>query len=195
MFFEISLYNCDRPELFGLSQEFLSAPRLDNLVSVKACVDGLLKEGGRRDGVDMVALFDHEEIGNRTKQGAASALLSVVMEKICRSFDYSDEDCLNSHFRSFLLSVDVAHGVHPNQPGKSDVTNLVYPGNGVVLKTECCQRYATDGVAVGAIRGICERQGIPYQMFGRRIKNFLNTPFQMRYPVLSYMVMKTTWNG
>lgn len=168
LFFELSLYNCDKPELFGMNQEFLSAPRLDNLASVKACLDGLLRSGGRMDGVDMAVFFDHEEIGNRTKQGAASALLAVVMEKICRSFGYSDEDCLNSRFRSFLLSVDAAHGVHPNHPGKSDVTNLVYPGNGVVLKTECCQRYATDGVAVGAVRSICEKRDIPCQIFANR---------------------------
>jgi aspartyl aminopeptidase len=168
LFFELSLYNCDRPEYVGLNGEFLLSPRLDDVTSVKACVDGLLGGGGRRDGVDMAVFFDHEEIGSRTRQGAGSVLLPVIMEKICRSFGYSDEDCLNSRFRSFLLSVDVAHGVHPNQPEKSDVTNQVFLGGGVAVKTESCQKYATDGAAIGVIRGICERHGIPYQMFAGR---------------------------
>ncbi|MCI8465372.1 MAG: M18 family aminopeptidase [Lachnospiraceae bacterium] len=168
LFFELSLYNCDGPELIGLNREFLSSPRLDNLTSVKACVDGLLKSEGRQKGVDLAAFFDHEEVGSRTKQGAGSELLSLIMEKICRSFHYSDEDCLNSRFRSFLLSVDVAHGVHPNRPEKNDATNQVYLGDGVAIKTESSQKYATDGEAIGIIRSICEKHGIPYGMFANR---------------------------
>ncbi len=168
LYFELSLYNCDRPELFGLDREFLSSPRLDNLTSVKACVDGLLEGDSREIGVDMAVLFDHEEVGSRTKQGAGSVLLPIVMEKICRSFGYSDEDCLNSRLRSFLLSVDVAHGLHPNQPEKSDVTNPVFLGDGVAIKTESCQKYATDGEAIGVIREICRANGIPCRIFAGR---------------------------
>ncbi len=168
LFFELSLYNCDRPIRFGIKEEFLSSPRLDNLTSVRACVDGLLSGTERRKGVDMAVFFDHEEIGSRTKQGAGSALLSIIMEKICRCFDYGDEDCLNSRLRSFLLSVDVAHGIHPNRPDKGDVTNHVYLGHGIALKTESGQKYATDGEAVGVVRSICEKHKIPYQMFANR---------------------------
>lgn len=168
LFFELSVYNCDKGDIIGMNGEFFSAPRLDNLTSVKACVDGLLAGTERKKGVDMAAFFDHEEVGSRTKQGAGSVLLPLVMEKICRSFDYSDEDCINSLLKSFLLSVDVAHGMHPNQPEKSDLTNKVYLNGGVVLKTESNQRYANDGTAVGIIRGLCGKNKIPCQFFANR---------------------------
>lgn len=168
LFFELSVYNCDRADILGMNGEFLSAPRLDNLTSVKACIDGLLAGTERKDGVDMAVLFDHEEIGSRTKQGAGSVLLTLIMEKICQAFDYSREDSINCFLKSFLLSVDVGHGKHPNQPEKNDPTNPVYLNGGVLLKTECNQRYATDGEAVGVVRSICEKHGIPYQFFANR---------------------------
>ncbi len=168
LFFELSVYDWEKPVILGMKEEFLSSPRLDNLTSVKACVDGLLAGSGRDTGVDMIALFDHEEIGSRTKQGAGSALLPMVMEKICLSFGYTGEDCINSRLKSFLLSVDVGHGKHPAHPGKSDVTNQVYLNGGLTLKAESNQKYATDGEAVGVIRSLCGKYGIPYQMFANR---------------------------
>lgn len=168
LFFELSVYNCDKPDILGGKGEFLSAPRLDNLTSVKACVDGLLAGTERRGGIDMAVLFDHEEIGSRTKQGAGSVLLPMIMEKICRSFGYTDEDCLNSRLKSFFLSVDVAHGIHPSQPDKSDVTNLVYLNGGVAIKAESNQKYATDGEAIAVVRSLCDKYGIPSQLFANR---------------------------
>ena len=168
LFFELSVYDWEKPALLGLKEEFLSSPRLDNITSVKACVDGLLAGPGRDTGVDMIALFDHEEIGSRTKQGAGSALLTAVMEKICLSFGYTEEDCLNSRLKSFFLSVDVGHGKHPSHPEKSDVTNQVRLNGGVALKAESNQKYATDGEAFGAVRSLCDQYGIPYQLFANR---------------------------
>ncbi len=168
LFYELSVYNCDKPDILGMNGEFLSAPRLDNLTSVSACVDGLLAGTERRNGVDMAVFFDHEEIGSKTKQGAGSSLLALVMEKICRSFGYSSEDCINCLLKSFLLSVDVAHGKHPNQPDKSDVTNPVFLNGGVALKAESNQKYATDGEAVGVVRSICDKNHIPLQLFANR---------------------------
>ena len=168
LFFELSVYNCDKGDILGMDGEFLSAPRLDNLTSVCACVDGLLAGTDRSRGVDMAAFFDHEEIGSRTNQGAGSELLPVIMEKICCCFGYTREDTLNCKLKSFLLSVDVAHGKHPNQPEKSDVTNQVYLNSGVAVKAESNQKYATDGEAIGMVRSLCDKRGIPYQMFANR---------------------------
>ena len=86
------------------------------------------------------------------------------MEKICLSFGYTEEDCLNSRLKSFFLSVDVGHGKHPSHPEKSDVTNQVRLNGGVTLKAESNQKYATDGEAFGAVRSLCDQYGIPYQL-------------------------------
>lgn len=168
LYFELSVYNCDEGTTLGMDGEFYSAPRLDNLTSVCACIDGLLAGTKRRDGIDMVVLFDHEEIGSRTNQGAGSELLPLVMEKICLSFGYTDEDRLNCRLKTMLLSVDVAHGKHPNQPEKSDITNNVYLNGGVAIKAEANQKYATDSAAIAVVRSICDRHQIPCQMFANR---------------------------
>lgn len=168
LFFELSVYNCDPADIIGINGEFLSAPRLDNLTSVKACMDGFLAGGGRERGADLAVFFDHEEIGSRTKQGAGSLLLDLVMEKICAALGYGREEYVDCLLSSFFLSVDVAHAAHPNRPEKSDPTNPVYLNGGVVLKTECNQRYATDAQAVGILRALCGENGIPCQFFANR---------------------------
>ncbi len=168
LFFELSVYNCDKGDILGMEREFLSAPRLDNLTSVCACAGGLLAGTERGRGVDMAAFFDHEEIGSRTSQGAGSELLPLIMEKICCCFGYTREDTLNCRLKSFLLSVDAAHGTHPNQPEKSDITNRVYLNGGTAIKTAANQKYVTDGTAIGMVRSLCDKRGIPYQMFANR---------------------------
>ena len=112
------------------------------------------------------------------------------MEKICRTFDYSSEDCINSMLKSFLLSVDVGHGKHPNHPDKCDPSNPVCLNGGVLLKTECNQKYATDGEAIGVVRSICENNGIPYQIFTNR--SDVGGGSTLGSIASSYTVMNTT---
>ena len=106
----------------GLGEEFLSAPRLDNLTSVQAVLSAILSPG-REEGVNLAAFFDHEEIGSRTKQGAGSNLMNMLVEKILLSLGAGREQFLRGMEDSLLLSVDVGHGLHPNYVKKNDPTN------------------------------------------------------------------------
>lgn len=165
--FDLNLYNADTGDLIGLEQEFLSAPRLDNLTSVQALVNGLIS-GGREQGVNLIALFDHEEIGSRTKQGAGSTLFSLILERIYLSFGHSREDLLGSLEDGLLLSVDVGHAIHPAYADKADITNKNVLGKGLAIKEASGQSYATDTEAVAIIQQICEEKEIPYQKFSNR---------------------------
>ena len=115
--------------------------RLDNLTSVQALLDGIIT-GEREDGINLIALFDHEEIGSRTKQGAGSMLLRDVVEKIQISLGRDACQVKEALYQSMLLSVDVAHAMHPNQNQKADVTNQPVLNRGFCIKESGNQSYA-----------------------------------------------------
>lgn len=165
--YELNLYNADKPETTGLKDEFLSAPRLDNMTSVLAILDGIAK-GERKRGINVACFFDNEEIGSRTKQGAGSAILNIVLEKLSDTLNPGCGMFVENMAGSILLSVDVAHGLHPNQPGKSDPTHKNILGRGFVIKEAASQSYATDSEAVAILRQLCDSENIPYQRFANR---------------------------
>ena len=165
--FDLYLYNTEMPETVGMGKELISAPRLDNLTSVQALLDGIIT-GEREDGINLIALFDHEEIGSRTKQGAGSMLLRDVVEKIQISLGRDACQVKEALYQSMLLSVDVAHGIHPNQAGKMDLTNKPVLGRGFCIKEASSQSYATDCEAIAIIQQICEKEKIAYQKFVNR---------------------------
>ncbi len=164
--YELGLYNMDRPEYVGLNREFLSSPRIDNLSGVQAVLSGFL-EGGR-DGINVAAFFDHEEVGSRTKQGAGSLLLHMVLERISMGLLKERPQFLQSLEGSMLLSVDVGHGFHPNYAEKMDLTNQSPLNSGFCIKEASSQSYATDSRAVAVIQQICMQEEIPYTKFFNR---------------------------
>ena len=165
--YELYLYNCDAGDVLGIQEDMISAPRLDNITSVEACLQGLLKQQ-RPKGMNLIALFDNEEIGSRTKQGADSELLYRILKKIYRSLGVEEETSETAIVNGFALSLDVAHGFHPNKPEKSDPTNANPLGKGVVIKRSSAQNYVTDSEAVATAMMIFENEGIPYQKFASR---------------------------
>ena len=165
--FELGLYNTEDSCYVGLGEEFLSAPRLDNVTSVQAVLSAILSPG-REDGVNLAAFFDHEEIGSRTKQGAGSNLMNMLVEKILLSLGAGREQFLRGMEDSLLLSVDVGHGLHPNYVKKNDPTNKGILGRGIAVKEAASQSYATDSEAIGIVQQLCESQGLPYQKFVNR---------------------------
>lgn len=165
--YELNLYNLDEPCLLGLEQEFLSSPRLDNLTSVQAALTGIIN-GTRESGINVIALFNHEEIGSRTKQGAGSSILSLILEKVLLSFGRDRGKFLSAVADSFMLSVDVAHGLHPNKMNMHDITNQPMLGQGLCIKEACAQSYATDSEAIGIIEQLCQANQIVYQKFTNR---------------------------
>ena len=165
--FELYVYNTDKGERIGLNEEFISAPRLDNITSVVACVEGITG-AVRDDGLNVIALYDNEEIGSRTKQGADSNLLGFVLEKLYRALGYEREDYLQASLEGFLLSIDVAHGLHPNKSEKSDPTNTNMINDGIVIKRASSQTYATDCETIAMLEMICQNNNIPYQKYACR---------------------------
>lgn len=165
--YELWVYCREKPQYAGLQKELILSPRLDNLTSVQALLTGII-DSERQEGINVAALFDHEEVGSRTKQGAGSVLLKNLLERILDSLGRTPAQAAASIYDAFFLSVDVAHGMHPNQMGKMDLTNKPVLGKGLCIKEASSQSYATDCEAVAAIEQICRKEDIPYQKFVNR---------------------------
>ncbi len=162
--FDLYIYNKEQGCILGRQEEFISSPRLDNLTSCYALLKAIMT-GRRQDGINLIALYDNEEVGSLTKQGANSALLNIIIEKLVASFGIDKERLNDAIFRSFLLSVDVAHALHPNHPEKYDPVNVSGMNEGVVLKINCNQKYSFDTEAIAAICQLCESADIQYKKF------------------------------
>ena len=134
---------------------------------MRALVSALIG-GERAKGVNLIALFDHEEVGSGSKQGAASTLLKELVSRILLNLGASQEDVMRVCYDSMMLSVDVAHGFHPNHGGKYDITNHPVLGKGFCIKEACCQTYATDPEAIAILCQICDGAKVPYQRFLNR---------------------------
>ena len=165
--YELWVYCRQRPQYAGLEGEMIVSPRLDNLTSVQALLTGLI-ESRSEEGINVVALFDHEEVGSRTKQGAGSLLLTIFLQRVLEAMGRTSAQISSSLYDAFLLSVDVAHGMHPNQMGKMDITNKPILGKGLCIKEASSQSYATDCEAVAVVEQICRKENIPYQKFVNR---------------------------
>lgn len=164
--YDLCLYNLEQPEPAGITEEFLSAPRLDDITSVCALVHALA-ESNNRSRVNLICLFDHEEIGSLSKQGADSFLPAVIIGKIWQAFGKSMVDCMADLSCGLMISADVAHAYHPNYPAVQDITNYPVINQGVVFKSASNQSYAWDCEALAAMISLCEERQIPYQRFAK----------------------------
>lgn len=165
--YELYVYNRDSAEIIGVGEDLLLAPRIDNITSVQACLTGLI-EGKRKNGINVIALFDNEEVGSMTKQGGDSSLLPMILEKLYLSLGYSRIDYLSAVAGGMMLSVDVAHAIHPNRPEKADITNQITLNDGVALKLSGSQKYATDSEAIGILIQLCQAHNISFKKFANR---------------------------
>lgn len=165
--YELYIYNSEKPSFLGINDDFISSPRLDNMTSVCAAIDGII-ESEPKSALAMTALFDNEEIGSNTKQGANSAMLMLVLEKIWAAFGRSRIQCIEDLHSSMILSADVAHGYHPNYGGMHDTTNMPVLGKGFCLKADGNQKYTWDCEALGGLKQLCHAFNIPYQMCVKR---------------------------
>ncbi len=148
--------------VWGAGDQFISAPRLDDLQCAWACFRGFL-EAEDSASVPVYALMDNEEIGSRTKQGAGGTFLIDWMKRVC---DAVGRERLSAIANSFLVSADNAHAVHPNHPEYADPTHRPVMNGGVVIKHGV--RYTTGGVACALFAHLCERAGVPVQHFANR---------------------------
>lgn len=162
--YDLYAVNADMPYSFGANNEFLASPRIDNLTSAYAALQGLLSHSDS-DGVCVAAIFDNEEIGSGTSHGADGDFLENTLKRITYAFHFDDGEYYKALADSFLLSIDNAHAVHPNHPEKSDPTNEVKLGGGVVIKTHAGKAYLTDALSSAVVKTIMENAGVPYQTF------------------------------
>jgi aspartyl aminopeptidase len=164
---DLYLYNRMEPSIWGAGCEFISSGRLDDLQCAWTSLQGFLK-GKDESAVNVFACFDNEEVGSGTKQGAASTFLYDVLMRINNSLGKSLDDYYRALAKSFMLSCDNAHAVHPNHPDKTDAKNCVYMNEGIVVKSHAGQKYTSDAVSIAIFRGIFEKAGVPIQFFANR---------------------------
>ncbi len=161
---DLYLYVREKSTVWGVDQEFVSGPALDDLACVWGCTQGFLNAAPARS-LPVLCVFDSEEVGSCSVQGAASTLLADVLSRICRSLNLEQERMLA---QSFLVSADNAHAVHPNHPEYADAGNAPVVGGGVVLKFNANQRYTTDGLSAAVFRKICADAQAPLQSYCNR---------------------------
>lgn len=143
----------------GANGEYLCSPRIDNLTSVYTSLTALVSCNPQN--IAICACFDNEEIGSRTKQGAASSLLQTVLEKIASGLKKSKDDYVSACENGFILSIDNAHAMHPAFPEKTDVKERVYMGKGIVIKHHV--NYSTDGESSAILKTILDKAGVDRQ--------------------------------
>lgn len=161
---DLFLYNRMPGTIWGASREYFSCTKLDDLQCAYASVRAFL-EGGNPDSVTVCCVFDNEEVGSSTKQGANSTLLPDTLERINGSLGRTDEEYKMAVAASFMLSADNAHAVHPHHLDKADPTNRPYMNHGPVIKYNANQKYTTDSVSGAIFKGICDRANVPCQTF------------------------------
>lgn len=159
------LYNADCGVEWG---EFISAPRIDDLQCAFGALEAFLNSKNGADIVPVYALFDNEEVGSQTKQGAASTFLYDVMQRIVKASGGSDEDYCRAVAGSFMVSCDNGHAIHPNHPEHADKNHNVVMNKGVVIKYNANQRYTSDGVSSAVMKLVCDAAGVPYQLYCNR---------------------------
>ena len=164
--FDLYLADATPACTFGIHNEFISSGRLDDLSMVHAGLQALLQSGEKTPRVTQVlAIFDNEETGSQTKQGAGSPFLASLIERIVMAQGGTTEDFRRSIEQAFMVSADNAHAWHPNYSEKYDPTNHPVLGGGPVIKFNAAQKYASDAVSAAIFAGLCEMIGVPCQRF------------------------------
>ena len=164
---ELYLYNRVKGTCFGSSGEFIASGRLDDLQCAFASLKGFLSAKGG-SGIAVHCVYDNEEVGSGTKQGAASTFLTDVLHRIVAALGRTEEDYHRFVRSGFMVSADNAHAVHPNYTEKADPTNRPYLNGGIVIKYSANQKYTTDAVSAAIFKELCRRADVPVQVFHNR---------------------------
>ncbi|MBD7915077.1 M18 family aminopeptidase [Clostridium sp. Sa3CUN1] len=165
--FDLGLYEIEKGGIIGLNEEFISAGRLDDMWMVYTGIQALIESKVNKSTKVMVCI-DNEEIGSLTAQGANSALLLNILERITLALGKDREGLHRALSNSLMISADLAHAVHPNAEEKHDPTNRPVLGNGPVLKTAASGSYSTDSYNAAIFEGLCKAANVPYQKFFNR---------------------------
>lgn len=183
---DLILYSRVPGTIWGEEREFISSPKLDDLQCAFACFRGFT-QGQKEKYISVYALFDNEEVGSATSQGAGSTFLANTLERLARSLGYSYDETMAMIARSFMISADNAHSVHPNHPEYADPVNRPVINGGIVIKYSAAQKYATNAFSAAYFKKLCKSHDIPTQTFtnhsdnpgGSTLGNISNTVIAM----------------
>lgn len=167
---DLYLYSRVPGTIWGEEKEFISSPKLDDLQCAFATFRGFMR-GRKEKHISVYALFDNEEVGSGTAQGADSPFLSNVLTRLALSLGLTYDETMALIARSFMISADNAHSVHPNHPEYADPVNRPAINGGIVIKYNAQQRYATDGLSAARFKELCRDLSIPVQTFTNRSDN------------------------
>ena len=162
--FDLYLADATPACTFGVHNEFISSGRLDDLSMCYAGLEAILS-ADLSDTTQVLAIFDNEETGSQTKQGAASPFLAFMLKRIGMAQSGSEEAFYQAVERAFMISADNAHAWHPNYPEKYDPTNHPMLGGGPVIKFNAAQKYASDAASAAVFASLCEKAGVPCPRF------------------------------
>lgn len=162
--FDLYLADATPACTFGVHDEFISSGRLDDLSMCYAGLEALIASEAT-DTTQVLAIFDNEETGSQTKQGAGSPFLSYMLKRIALAQSGTPEAYYQAVERAFMISADNAHAWHPNYPEKYDPTNHPVLGGGPVIKFNAAQKYASDAMSASVFAGLCHKAGVPCQRF------------------------------
>ena len=162
--FDLYLADATPACTFGVHDEFISSGRLDDLSMCYAGLEALIASEAT-DTTQVLAIFDNEETGSQTKQGAGSPFLSYMLKRIALAQSGTPEAYYQAVERAFMISADNAHAWHPNYTEKYDPTNHPVLGGGPVIKFNAAQKYASDAMSASVFAGLCHKAGVPCQRF------------------------------
>ena len=162
--FDLLVYNTDKATTFGLNNEFISAGRLDDLSMVHAAIEAII-DVKDENATCVAAIFDNEETGSGTKQGAGSPVLANVIRRMVESQDGNYDDFCRALANTFLVSADNAHAYHPNYGEKYDPTNHPALGDGPCIKINANCKYMSDAHSAAIFKSLCIEAGAPFQYF------------------------------
>lgn len=164
---DLFLYNRQKGCFTGVKEEFIAAPRLDDLQCMYGSLKGFL-EAPKHTAVSVFGAFDNEETGSVSRQGAASTFLQDVLTRIYEAQGASREEYLRAIAGSFLISGDNAHALHPSHPEKADPVNRPKMNRGIVIKYNADQKYTSDAKSAAVLKLLCEHASVPYQIYTNR---------------------------
>ncbi len=164
---DLFLYNRVRPAFWGANEEFIASSRLDDQECVYCSFDGFMNSKAK-EYVAMHCVFDNEEVGSTTRQGAASTFLKDTLERICEGLGMTRQQYHAAVADSFMISADNAHAVHPNYQDKADPVNRPVMNAGIVIKFNANQKYTTDAVSAATFKLLCKEADVPFQTFTNR---------------------------
>jgi aspartyl aminopeptidase len=164
---DLNLFDVTKGSIIGLNNEFISAGKLDDLAMVHAGLSAFIETTVSKS-THVLAIFDNEEVGSRSKQGAGSPILKDILKRIMFVLNKNEEEYQRAIYNSFMVSADMAHALHPNHPDKHDPVNRPIMNAGPVIKIEGNQKYTTDSDSSAVFEMICKEAKIPYQKFVNR---------------------------